>query len=37
MLRYLFVTIVALTAAGCALGPRYTRPEVPLPAGDAPG
>jgi multidrug efflux system outer membrane protein len=32
MLRYLFVTIVALTAAGCALGPRYTRPEVPLPA-----
>ena len=32
MLRYLFVTFVTLTAAGCALGPRYTRPDVPLPA-----
>ena len=32
MLRYVLVSFVSLTAAGCALGPRYTRPDVPLPA-----
>jgi multidrug efflux system outer membrane protein len=31
MLRYVLVTFVTLTAAGCALGPRYARPDVPVP------
>jgi multidrug efflux system outer membrane protein len=29
--RLALVTLLALTAAGCALGPRYKRPDVPVP------
>jgi multidrug efflux system outer membrane protein len=31
MSRLALVTLLALTSAGCAVGPRYTRPDVPLP------
>src|SRR5687767_13504995 len=29
--RLTLVTLTALIAAGCALGPRYQRPDVPVP------
>ena len=32
MSRLILVTLIALTAAGCTLGPRYKRPEVAVPA-----
>lgn len=31
MSRLILVTFITLTAAGCALGPRYARPKVPVP------
>jgi NodT family efflux transporter outer membrane factor (OMF) lipoprotein len=31
MSRLLLVTLIALTSAGCALGPRYQRPDVAVP------
>jgi len=33
--RALFPAVVALLAAGCTVGPRYSRPAAPAPAPDA--
>jgi len=33
MFRPLLLTLITLTAAGCALGPRYQRPDAALPDG----
>ena len=35
MKRALFPAVVALLAAGCTVGPRYSRPAAPAPAPDA--
>src|SRR5687768_10683921 len=29
--RLALLILIAITAAGCALGPRYKRPDVPVP------